>query len=219
MTQTEVEICNLALDKLGQCADIGNINNPTTENEKVCARWYTDTLEYLLRRYVWNFAITRKSIPRDKLATPEFDFTDAYKLPSDFVRLLAINGREDLNALQYDLAGGYILLNSNGADSLKLKYISRVTDVKKFDSGFKHLLVCYLAANMAYRFTQKQTVMERLYKEIELEEAKIVSIDGQEKPPIRIQRSKYGRARRRTGYPQSEFRPVVWAKDEEKEGE
>lgn len=215
--QTAVDICNKALDKLGQRADIGNIETPTTDNEKVCARWYYDTLDYLLRRYVWNFAIKRAAIPRDLLNTPEFDFTDAYELPSDFVRLLAINGREDLNNLDYDLAGGYLLLNAESEDSCKLKYISRVTDVKKFDSGFKQLLTLYLAANLSFRFTQKQTVMERLYKEIELEEAKIVSIDGQERPPKRIQYSQYRRARKRNSRDFYGYRPVKWADDKEEE--
>ena len=52
---------------------------------------------------------------------------------------------------------------------------------------------------MAYKKTAKQTVIDRLAKRIELAEAKIVSIDGQEKPPVRIQRSKYNRARNMVG--------------------
>ncbi len=215
--QTAVDICNKALDKLGQRADIGNIDTPTTDNEKVCARWYYDTLDFLLRRYVWNFAIKRAVIARDVLNTPAFDYSDAYALPADFIRLIAINGREDLNAMDYDMAGGFILLNADNEDNCRIKYISRVTDVKKFDSGFKQLLTLYLAANLSFRFTQKQTVMERLYKEIELEEAKIISIDGQERPPKRIQRSVYRRARRGSSRDIYAYRPVKFVKDEGEE--
>lgn len=210
MANTQIDICNKALDLLGQAADIGNIEHPTTENEQICARWYWDTLDYVLRRYVWNFAIARKILPRDEQATPPFDYSDAYKLPSDNLRILAINGREDLGELDYDLAGGYLLLNNNGADSLKLKYIKRVKDVTLFDSGFCQLVSLFMALNMAFRFTQKQTTLERLYRLIELEEAKIVSIDGQEHPPKRIQHSKYCRVRRGGSvYGFNQFRPVA----------
>lgn len=215
MASSKNDICNKALDLLGQRADIGNIETPTTENEQICARWYDDTLDFLLRRYVWNFAITRKVIARDLKATPEFDFKSAYKLPPDFVRLLEINGYSANTPLDYDIASGYIFLNEE-APSIKLKYIRLETDVKKFDSGFVQLLTLYLAVNMAYRFTNKQTVLDRLQKWIELEEAKIVSIDGQEKPPKRIQRSRYRRARH--GFTNSyayRTRPAVWADEED----
>ena len=200
MAKSPIDICNKALDLLGQTADVGNIDKPTTENEQICARWYYDTLDFLLRRYVWNFAIARVEIARDVKNTPAFDYTDAYELPSDFVRLLAINGRGDLAHIDFDNANGFIMLNNHNAPSIELKYIERVTDVKKFDSGFVQLFALYLAMNMAFRFTNKQTTIERLSAWIEKEEAKIISTDGQEKPPKRIQHSKYGLARRRGRY-------------------
>ncbi len=208
MANSSIDICNKALDLLGHVADIGNIDNPTTENEQICARWYFDTLEFLLRRYVWNFAIKRAKLVLDKTNAPLFDFSSAYRLPEDFIRLLSINGRSDFAVLHYEISNGFILLNSEDAPSVDLKYIHRITDVKKFDTGFTQLFTLYLAANLAYRFTAKQTTIERLLKWIELEEAKIVSIDGQEQPPKRIQRSKYGRARRQTGTNWGQYRPV-----------
>lgn len=216
MARTPIDICNKALDLLGQKADVGNIETPSTENEQICARWYYDTLDYLLRQYVWNFAVIRKEIPRDVQGTPAFDFTDAYKIPNDFIRLLAINGREDFNRLNFDDANGYILLNNDGASSIELKYIARITDVTKYDSGFVKLLTLHLAVNMAYRFTQKQTTIERLLGWIEREEAKVVSIDGQERPPKRIQTSKYIRARRRASYDRVDYsRPVKFVSTED----
>lgn len=208
MANSPVDICNKALDLLGQVPDIGNIENPTTENEQICARWYYDTLDFLLRRYVWNFAIERVIVPRDVKNTPAFDYTDAYGLPSDFVRLLAIDGRDDFANMDFDSAGGFLLLNNNNAPSVRLKYIKRVEDVRKYDSGFVQLFALYLALNLSYRFTQKQTTLERLFAWIEKEEAKVISIDGQERPPKRIQRSKYGKARRMTESSWQTFRPV-----------
>ena len=193
MSKTPVDICNKALDLLGQVADIGNIETPTTNNEQVCARWYYDTLGFLLRRYMWNFAVWGMGLPKD-LATSYYGYSDAYKLPSDFVRLVSIDGNKALNLIDYKLAGGYLFLNGYG-DSINFEYIRLIKDVTKYDDGFKQLLTLYLAANMAFRFTNKQTVVERLYRMIEIEEAKIISIDGQEQPPRRVQYSKYKRAR------------------------
>lgn len=197
--KTAVEICNLAMDHLNQKADIANIETPETDNEKLCARHYNTVLEYVLRNYVWNFAKGRKVIMRDPLATPEFDFTDAYKLPSDFLRLVNFNGYESLIDVEFDIVGEHLLLNNEGAPDVKLRYIKRVDDVRLFDSGFVFLFSLYLALNMAFKKTGKQTLMDRLAKQIEIAEAKIVSIDGQERPPKRIQRSKYNRARNMVG--------------------
>lgn len=208
MANTPIDICNKALDLLGQVSDVANITTPTTENEVVCARWYYDTLDFLLRRYVWNFAIKRVVVARDIKNSPPFEYSDAYKIPSDFVRLLAINGRDDFANMDFDESGGFIFMNNNNAPSINLKYISRIEDVRKFDSGFSQLLTLYLALNLTYKFTQKQTTIERLLGWIDKEEAKIISIDGQERPPRRIQRSKYGRARRRVESSWGTFRPV-----------
>lgn len=197
--KTAVDICNIAMDHLNQKADITNIDEPETDNEILCARHYNTVLEYVLRNYVWNFAKGRKIIARDALNTPEFDFTDAYKLPNDFLRLVSFNEHESLINVDFDVVGEHLLLNNDGAPDVRLRYIKRVDDVRLFDSGFVHLFSLYLALNMAFKKTGKQTLMERLSKQIEIAEAKIVSIDGQEKPPKRIQVSKYNHARKMVG--------------------
>lgn len=197
--KTPVDICNLAMDHLNEKDNISNIETPSTDNEILCSRHYHVVLEYVLRNYVWNFAKGRKVIMRDALNTPPFDYSDAYILPDDFIRLLNFNNHESLIGVDYDVVGGHLLLNNDNSPSVNLRYIKRVDDVTKFDSGFVHLFSLYLALNMAFKKTGKQTLMDRLAKQIELVEAKIISIDGQERPPIRIQTSKYGRVRRKVG--------------------
>lgn len=195
MQKNAVYICNKALDELGERAEISNIENPSTEEEQIMARWYADTLADVLRKYVWNFAICGVEIPN---TTPDED--DAtFELPSDFVRLLSINGRRDFNNLDFDFRGRSIRMKGRTNDSIKIEYIKLETDVNLWDAGFMKIMVLQLAANVSYKFTGKSTVKDRLLKEIELEEAKIVSIDGQERPPVRVQYSRYRRARHGTG--------------------
>jgi len=199
VSTSAVAICNKALDLLGQKGEVTNIETPRTEQEIIFARHYDDTRQMVLRKYVWNFATERKRINRDPLNSPDFDYTDAYKLPNDFIRLLSFDDYQSLCEVEYELSGGYLLLNNNGAASIRLRYIKDVTDVHKFDPGFKYLFSLYLAAAVAYKFSQKQTVLQRIYELIGVEEAKIISIDGQERPPRRVQRSKYLNARKRLG--------------------
>lgn len=199
VSTSAVAICNKALDLLGQKGEVTNIETPRTEQEIIFARHYDDTRQMVLRKYVWNFATERKRINRDALNSPDFDYTDAYKLPNDFIRLLSFDDYQSLCEVEYELSGGYLLLNNNGAASIRLRYIKDVTDVHKFDAGFKYLFSLYLAAAVAYKFSQKQTVLQRIYELIGVEEAKIISIDGQERPPRRVQRSKYLNARKRLG--------------------
>ena len=199
ISNSAAAICLRALDFLAQKGGVTNIDDPRTDEEVVFSRHYDDTRQLLLRNYVWNFAKGRKLINRDANNTPEFDYSDAYPLPNDFVRLLSIGDNEDLANIDYDLAGGFLLLNNGGAASIKLRYIKDVTDVSKFDAGFRYLFTLYLSLAVSYKFTVKATSLERIQNLIDTYEAKLVSIDGQERPPKRIQRSKLKDARRRIG--------------------
>jgi len=210
LSKSEVNICNKALDYLGQVADVGNIETPTTDNEKVFSRHYHDALDFVLRKYVWNFATHRTRIPRDENNTPEFDFSDAYKLPKDFVRLLSFAEYQTLVDVDFEVSNGYLLFNNGGQADIKLRYIRRITEVSKFDAGFKKLFTYYLALDVAYKFTAKQTMIDRLYTLIGQEEAKIVSIDGQERPPRKIQYSKYARARRGIQARENPIGPITY---------
>jgi hypothetical protein len=189
-----VDIVNLALDHLSQ-PPITSIDAPTTPEEEICARWYDQVRQMLLREYVWNFAKKRATITR--AGDPEFDFDDKYTLPNDCLRVLSIQGDIEVAQEQdYDIEGRYILLNNGGGSSITLRYISDVTDIQQWDVLFKNIVVLTLALRLAYKFTLKKGVVEQINALLKLDLAKAVSVDGQERPPRRIQRSKYLNARR-----------------------
>ena len=52
---SSIDLCNLALDRLGQ-RPITAIELPSTDIEVVCARQYEQTKRALLRRFLFNFA-------------------------------------------------------------------------------------------------------------------------------------------------------------------
>src|SRR5882757_5096651 len=83
---SNTDVCNLALDALG-LPPINSVDDPTTNTELVLSRHYDESRRYSLRRGVWGFAKDRATIARDG-ASPLFDFSDRYKAPNDFIRLL-----------------------------------------------------------------------------------------------------------------------------------
>ncbi len=191
-----VDICKLALDMLKQSSIITSIANPTTTEEIICARWYDPIRRALLRRHFWVFARTRKTISRDAVA-PVFGYADAYNFPDGYLRLQFI-GDDTIRDYKrkYEINGDQLLLNNSGAASLNIGYIKDEVIVSKFDALFVILLATELAANMAYAFTGKSVVIERLMIALENLRAEAKSVNGQDRPPKRIESSKFRNARK-----------------------
>ena len=199
---SDIHIANLALDRLG-IAPITSIATPTTTTEDIVARHYDPTRRELLRKYIFNFSKKYAVLTADATKTPAFGFSTAFLLPNDFIRLLAlgdvtING--DTPAWLYDMSEGYIF--TDAADStdggLNLNYIFDATTVAKYDPLFVRLFTLQLAANMAYKFTLKPSLVQGIIQELVDVAASAAAVSGQEKPPRRITRSKW-RDVRRTG--------------------
>lgn len=191
---TDVDICNIALDHLGQ-PPVNSIENPTSTQEYILQRHYAKVRRSLLRQYVWNFAKARAMVSR--AGTPEFDYEDEYQLPNDCVRILSVGGeRETTYKREYDIEGRKLLLNNGGESTLKLRYIKDVTNVTLWDALFVELMTYMLAEALAYKVTLKKGVKEQITEHIKLLLSKAISIDGQERPPRRVQRSVYLTARR-----------------------
>ncbi len=190
-----VEICRLALDLLKQTSVITSIENPTTTDEIICARWYDATRRALLRRHFWVFARTRGAISRDATA-PSFGYSDAYNLPNNYLRLRFI-GDDTLNNYikDYEIEERQLLLNNSGATSLNIGYIKDITDVSMFDTLFVPLFAAELAINMSYAFTGKNTVIERLVTILTELRTEAKAVNGQDRPPRRIESSKFRKAR------------------------
>lgn len=199
-----VDICNLALDYLGQ-QPISSIEVPESQTEEIMARWYDHTRQICLREYVWNFATKYQVIPRTGAGSAYF--VDAYSKPNDFIRLLGIGERRDLPTyLDYEITEGTIMVTNGGDNGLSIWYTKDVTNVASFDPLFVNIFALRLALKVSYKFTLKKGMVDLLNGMLKVEEAKATSVDGQERPPRRVQESKYHRARRGIGYGQAASR-------------
>jgi len=199
---TDVQICNLALDRIGQ-RPISSILTPQTPNEDVCARHYDTTRRELLRRYIFNFAKKYDNITKSPTVVPVFGYSLAFKLPNNFIRLLAL-GDVTLNADTpkefYDISDGFIFTNQQDlTDTINILYVFDAVTVIKFDALFLRLLTLHLAANMAYKFSLKNSLIEAIRTDAADAALAAAAVSGQEKPPRRIERSRLRMVRLRGG--------------------
>ena len=205
-----VDICNLALDRIGQDS-ISSILNPQTTNEDICARHYDQTRRKMLRKFIFNFARKAAVLPPNLTAPTRDDFANAFSIPNDFIRLLTLgDGIVDGGALasrNFDISGPYIYCDSATAfdpvtlnpTGLDIKYIYDAVLVPQFDALFVDVLVLELAKSMAFKFTLKPTLVKGLEEQLLDANLAAAAVASQEKPPVRVQRSRIRSVRRSGG--------------------
>lgn len=174
-TDSEVEICNLALFKIGQSQQISALGEEGVLGESFEVL-YPHTRDYLLASHPWNFAIGRSALTKDA-NSPAFDYSSQYVLPSDYLRAVRLwNTKED-----WRVEGDRLLTDASPAN---LIYIKRITDVTKFSPLFQELLVTKMAADLALTIKADATKKGLLDREAERMWREAKRRDGQEGTPL-----------------------------------
>lgn len=214
VTESAISICNSSQVLLGQQM-LTSINPGTTNIERAYETQYDRIRRTCLRELPWQFARARTIIQRTR--TPEFDFSDAYGLPSDGIRMLSFGGPiqqspgspppgppglANRRITYYDIednpkGGKEILCNNQGNQTLALRYIRDITDVNKFDPCFLNIFTIKLALYVSYYVTKNKEDVSRMNDLLKIEMPMAYSINGQENPPTRIQESAFINARMR----------------------
>ncbi len=96
----------------------------------------------MLRSHIWNFALKRVELALST-TTPAYDYAYQFALPVDNLRILETNLS---NTAEWKVENSFLLADS---DSVKVRYISQVTDPAIFDSLFTEALSSRLAAELA----------------------------------------------------------------------
>lgn len=195
-----IEVCNMALVQLKQDA-IVQLDPPSSMSEKYCALVYHQVRRACLRKHTWNFAMKRIALTPTSDATPAFGYTHAYLLPTDFIRFAGqYSGEGVITSFEdYDIENGYLLYNGEDNTDLNIRYVYDAQIVQKFDPLFLSLFILELAIALAPKYSgteNRQAALVKMQQEA-LAEAK--SVDGQERPPRRKQRSKWLESRRGLG--------------------
>ena len=195
-----IDICNLALIELKQ-ESVVQLNPPSTQVEQIMALEYHQVRRAVLRKHTWNFAIKRAALTPSSDVTPEFGFSHGYILPNDFIRFVGIYNSEGelIDKAYYDIEDGNIYYNGEDNTAINIRYIYDLDQVSKFDPLFIDMFKLELAVAVAPKFSGTEARQSALIKRLETVSAEAKSIDGQERPPQRRQRSQW--LDRRRNYP------------------
>ncbi len=128
----------------------------------------------MFRTHPWNCLQTRLELAASTIA-PAWGFTYAYTLPTNCLRLLRVLDYDS----NYKVEGRKILSN---ASTMKILYISRITDPNEYDELLRETLSAALGADIAYAVTSNNTTSQNMilsYQE-KLRDARFVdSTEGQ----------------------------------------
>lgn len=149
MYQSEADICNAALYKVGGARIISLTDN--SREAKLCKDIYAKARRRLLRAHPWGFALKRVSIPA-LTTVPVFDFSKEYQLPSDCLRVVKV---EDEEIYPWRIEGKK-LVTDNGA--CKIKYVSDTTDVSSYPEDFSDALAGAVAVELSYALSSSDTL-------------------------------------------------------------
>ncbi len=154
---TETTLANLALGHIGM-ARIMDLSENTVTAEHVRRMWDA-TRDNLLRAYPWNFAVRRVQLTASATA-PAFEYSYAYPLPSDYLRVLEVNGcPPGVGSVPYEIEGVEVLTNLT---TCKLRYLRRIEQVSAWDANFCELFGYELAKSIAPSFTLQTSTIQML---------------------------------------------------------
>lgn len=193
------EIANLALDLLKQ-PPVVDIVNPTSNLAAVCKRWYDPTRRELLRSHPWKFA-TKRAIWTPNAIPPEFGYQYAYDLPPDYMRICTI-GDDSVDDIRrrYEIENGQLMLNPSApvdnSGTIHVRYVWNIETVQKFDSLFVILLATQMAIHMSTKFSIGSAAKQELKDDLRDLKLETKAVNGQDKPPKRVQYSKIMTKRR-----------------------
>jgi len=145
---TDVQICNLALARLGD-ARITSLSDSTAQ-ATYCSLFYAQTVEELQADFDWSFC--RKQAGLLGASQPLTGYSFKYSLPSDFIRALRVSGIDaSENFGTWEIIGTELHTNISGAVSLD--YIANTTTTTQFPAIFVEALSIKLAAVLAMPLT------------------------------------------------------------------
>lgn len=156
MADSEVAIANMALDYLGAAA-ITSMDDESVTAARI-KRNFPLVRDAVLRSYPWNCAARRAKLPA-LAGAPDFGFARAFQLPSDCLRVFAIED-DALYGERWRVEGRQLLTDAGAP--LEVRYISRPSDVALLDPMLVDAIAARLAANLCYAVTENATRAQQM---------------------------------------------------------
>lgn len=150
---SEVDICNLALSRLGDEATVSSIDPPEgSAQADHCARFYSIARNALLEMHDWSFSKYRRTLALKTTDVSGWDYVYAY--PADCIKITAVlpaESRTDASTEEYEITldtDGLRCIRTNLEDAT-IVYQRLVTDTNRFSFLFTDALAWLLAAYLA----------------------------------------------------------------------
>ena len=171
-----IQICNSALNQLGASSITALTEN--SKNARLCNERYETIRDAVFRSHPWNCLIKRVELAKDT-ATPSWGFSYQFTLPADCLRVITILNYD----YDYKIEGRKVLANHA---TVKIQYVSRVTDANEYDELLRETISASLAADIAFAVTSSNPTASNMYKlfQDKLREARFVdATEGQNTNP------------------------------------
>ena len=169
MAASTVEICNVALLRLGVKATIKALTDQVEEAE-VCSALFKPTRDKVLYDWEWGFATREKSLAR-YTGNPSSERLYAYALPTDFIRAryLSTGSIPRLSASRPSFKivaaeGGQTRALSCDVDPASLVYTARIEDPTMWSPAFDDCFAWRLAAELAMPMSVKPELFQAMSK-------------------------------------------------------
>lgn len=151
---TAIDICNLALARLGDRATVASIDPPEgSVQADHCARFYPLAKETALAAHAWRFAVTRRRLPKldvEPVGAPG----NYFAVPSDCLAVVSVTPADGWSTALDPMR--FTTENVNGAravladaDSVVCRYVSAKTQEDAFPPEFVDALAWLLASYLA----------------------------------------------------------------------
>ena len=180
MTLTDVEICSVALVKIG-ANDITSFEDETFEAD-VARRLYEVTLRGLIASHPWHFSMAVAELePVEEPAVAGFSFV--FALPADLLRIVSAGASSRARGLDYRLTGGRL----HAGSSRVILHYQRRPETAVFPPFFVQALVARLAAEFCLPLTEGTSRADALYKLAAAEHKVARLIDSQQATPRAVE--------------------------------
>lgn len=171
---TRTELATRALAHIGE-QGIADIDDAEQKQARVCKEFAQQVIDETLRAHRWNCAIARATLSELSEA-PNHGFDHAYQLPSDFIRLLEVNGEQWQGSSEFhEIEAEQRLLTDE--ESADIRYIQRI-DVPAMDPLLKKVVALALAVEIALPLTQNANLREALEGALARAMAKAMKVDA-----------------------------------------
>jgi hypothetical protein len=158
----DTDLANHALGLLGE-AEISAITDQSSKAARTCRKFATEARQETLRMGRWNCATKRARLV-ETLPAPLDGYRHAYGLPSDFLRLMEVNGEAVKEADEYFEIEGLQLVTDE--TSVWIRYIAAIP-IGACDALLKAAIAVRLASKIAIPLSgriEQASAMEELFQ-------------------------------------------------------